>query len=172
MSEKKACLLGFLICLAATVAISGCIQKDDQDENGDMTVMTFGQYLVDSRRHVNNDTKQVIEWFQSLDEGDTLLIRDTINNIMYLEISDCTQIDFASSFLDDDALIQGDITNDFAPGDRVILQVTIIKDTFTWQDTKTGELWTYNLECVQEMWDTEQKTSNPLPSYCIHHAEK
>jgi len=172
MNKKKVFLVGLLMCLAATVTIAGCIEKNKQDENDDVTVMTFGQYLVDVNRHADNKTKQVTEWFRSLDEGDTLLIRDTINNIMYLEASGSTLIDFASSYLDDDVIIEGDITNDYSNGDHIILQLTIIRDTFTWENTKTGEVWTYNIECIQEMWDTEQKTYVPIPSYCIRHAEK
>lgn len=171
MSEKVF-LAGLLMCLAATATIAGCTEKDQEDKNGDATVMTFGQFLVDSKTHVDNETKQVMEWFQSLDEGDTLLIRDTINKITYMEAFGFTSIDFASSYIDDSVMIEGDITNDYSSGDRIMLQLTIIRDTFTWEDTTTGELWTYNFECIQEMWDTEQKNSVPIPSYYIRHAGK
>lgn len=158
------------MCLVASAVITGCVGKDKEGNNDDVIVMTFGQYLVDSSRHVDNETKQVTEWFRSLDRGDILLIRDTIYNITYLEAFGYTMIDFASSFLDDDVFIEGDITNDYALGDNILLQLTIISDTFTWENTKTGELWTYNIECVQETWDTEQKIYVPIPSYCIRHA--
>ncbi len=172
MNKKKVFLLGLLVCMTVTVTVSGCIEKNHQDENGDVTVMTYGQYLADSRSHIDNETKQVMEWYQSLDEGDTLVIRDTINTITYMQAFGFTSIDFASSYTDDAVIIEGDITNNYSSGDNIILQLTIIRDTFTWEDTKTGELWTYNLECIKEMWDTEQKTPVPIPSSCIRHAKK
>lgn len=168
-NNRNMFLVVLLMCLATTIAISGCVDKDQENEDDDVIVMTFGQYLADSSMYADNETKQVIEWLRSLDPGDILLVRDTINNITFLEISGVTMIDFASSYLDDDISIEGDITDEYAPGDNIILQLTIIRDTFTWTDTTTGELWTYNLECVQEMWDAEQNTYVPIPSYYIRH---
>jgi hypothetical protein len=170
MKDKKIILVGISLCFIITVFHSGCVDNNQDNTNNNSLLMTYGQFIADYTIRIDNETRIVREYFQSLDAGDTVIIRDTINTLTYWESHAATQIDFASSYHKDNVSIRGDITGEYVGGDNVILELTITSDLFTREHNTTGEIWTYDLEMVNEMWDKEKRTSVAIPPYYLRHA--
>lgn len=149
------------ICLLLASAVCGCLEN----EEGKAITMTMEELMNDYNQSVDNDTKTITYWLTSLNDGDTLIIQDTLNNIIYNESYDYTMIEFESSvgrpFPNP---IEGDITDSFGKGDTVELKMHIINVTFPYQG------WTIKYETFEEGWDKESNTSIPIPQACISHA--
>jgi len=154
-----------LICLIIGIFNSGCLDNGDTDA----TIMSFKELADDYNVDSNNDTKEVIQQFQSLDDGDTLLIQDTITNISFIQSDNSTWIEFSSS-PGEIFSIAGDITNDYGPGDTIEIRMHIGSDVFTEENPSTGEMWTYDMEVMIEGWDNESHKYIPVPQEYIKHA--
>jgi len=129
----------------------------------DKTVtMTFEEFADDITSDYNNQTKTATYWFRSLNDGDTVIVHDTIHNISYSESEDYTHIEF-NSRLGNSFAIQGDITDDFSPGDTIEIKMHIISLTFTQRNTNTNEDWTIKMETMKEGWDMENNEYIPIP---------
>jgi len=161
--DKKS-IFCVLICLIISIFSSGCLNS----ENDDGTIMSFKELANDYNVERNNDTKEATQQFQSLDKGDTLIIQDTINNISYIESNDYTWIEF-SSYPDESFSIAGDITDDYGPGDTVEIRMHIGSDVFTEENPYTGEMWTFDMEVMEEGWDNESHDYIPVPQKYIQH---
>jgi hypothetical protein len=138
-------------------------------DNNNAVIMTFNEFLNDYHSNIDNASRLITYYFQSLNEGDTLIIRDTINTISYNATRGYTNIQFIS-YPGDTFPIQGDITDEFKIGDSVEITLHIIEVSFTDQHPSTGETWTFNLETLEEEWDAENKTYKLLPAEYIQHA--
>ena len=130
-------------------------------------IMNFDEFITDYQQDIDNESRTITYYFQSLNPEDTLIIKDTINTISYNATGGYTSVEFIS-YPGDTFPIEGDITNEFTTGDAVQITVHIISTSFTDQNPYTGETWTFNIETFEELWDNENKTYKSLPSEYIH----
>lgn len=154
-----------VICLFLFLLSTGCLENGNKKEN----VLTLAELHSDYTQETDMEKYTLREYFSSYDDGDTIIIRDTINDIIYREESNDTGIEFIS-LLGERFSIKGDITNEFKKEDDVELILHIISVRYTKQDTITGEIWTFNRETLQEGWDFKNNTFIPIPQGYIHHA--
>lgn len=152
-----------ILCVFLFLFGTGCL------ENGKEKIITFGELHHDYNQETDMEKNTLTEYFSSFDDGNTLIIRDTINDIIYREESNDTGIEFIS-LLGERFSIKGDITKEFMKGDDVELQLHIISVSYTKQDSSTGEIWTFNRETLQEGWDSKNNTFIPVPQRYISHA--
>jgi len=138
-------------------------------DNGGTITMTFNEFMTGYHQNIDNQSRIITMYFQNLDPGDTLIITDTISTITYNETWGYTGVAF-TSYAESDFPIEGDITDEFTPGERVEIRVHVISTSFTQEHPSTGETWTFNLEALEEEWDDTAKTFMPFPADCIHHA--
>jgi hypothetical protein len=124
--------------------------------------------MNDYAQNIDNDTKKITSWIQSLDHGDTLLIRDNINNLTYIEAFNYTAIEF-ESLLGEGFPIEGNITDTFEVGDHVDIKLSIINVTYTQQ--VGGEIWTLQQETFDEGWDRINNTFVPIPKKYLSFSE-
>ncbi len=154
-----------IVCLFLFLVNTGCLENGDENKN----VMTFGELVNDYDREVDEETNTLHEYFVTLNDGDTVTIKDTINDIIYREESNDTGIEFIS-YLGEKFSIEGDITNEFSNGDYVEITLHIIVVNYTQKNTDTGEIWTFNRETLQEGWDSKNNAFIPIPQGYILHA--
>jgi hypothetical protein len=133
--------------------------------------MTFGELVNDYDRDIDEETNTLHEYFVTLEDGDAIIVRDAINDIVYREESDDTGIEFVS-FIGERFSINGDVTNEFVKGDYIEITLHIISVNYTQQNANTGEIWTFNRETLQEGWDSKNNAFVPIPQRYIHHASK
>jgi hypothetical protein len=153
------------LCVLLFLLSAGCLENGDGKEN----VLTLGELHHDYNQETDLEKYILREYFSSYDDGDTIIIRDTINDIRYREETNDTGIEFIS-LLGEKFSIKGDITDEFRKGDDVEIKLHIISVRYTKQDTNTGEIWTFNRETLQEGWDSKNNTFIPIPQGYIHHA--
>ena len=144
------------------------VTRVTRDNDGAIT-MTFNEFMTGYHQNIDNQSQIITMYYQNLNPGDTLIITDTINTITYNETWEYTGVTF-KSYTTSSFPIEGDITNEFTPGDRIEIRVHVISVSFTQQHPTTGETWTFNLEALEEEWDDATKTFVPFPADCIHHA--
>lgn len=131
-------------------------------------IMTFFQFTRDYTQDMDNITRTVTYGFQSLIPGDTLIIRDVINNTLYDPSNEYTNIEFTSA-IGTSFPVQGDITDEFVPGDIVELELHIISVNFTDQHPYTGEVWFIEMETYREGWDSENNMPILIPNIHLRH---
>lgn len=137
----------------------------EEGENNVIT-MTMEQLNNDYNLSIDNNTRRATLVYKSLDEGDTLIIRDTLNSMTYNASGEYTLIDFESS-ANSFTSIEGDITTVFKKGDRIELTLHVINIIYTRSNPYTGEIWTFEHEAFKEGWDSENATFIPIPQQYI-----
>jgi hypothetical protein len=170
---KRAIVASLLVCMLAVVATAGCLE-DGGDTEADAT-MSMQELSNDYSQSTDQANMTMVLFFKSLDEGDTLLIKDIIENITYDEQNQSTSISFASTPQYAQGQIpqlrfEGDITDDFSPGDAVGVTTGIVNVTMT-QQSQQGKI-TYHYETFEEGWDAANETSVPFPESTIKHIEQ
>lgn len=153
-----------LVCICVVVLSCGCLSSEDEH----LTTMTLKEVINDYKKNWNDSTKVYSYWLESLNDGDTLVIKDTLKDIFYQEDENFTLIHFESS-ANTSFGIEGDITNNFDNGDVVTLTTHIIEVSFKEEDQQTGQVWTVRLETFEEGWDNKNHTALPFPRSCISH---
>ncbi len=129
--------------------------------------MNTWEFYNDYGYQQDNETKTYWVWLSTLNDGDTLIIRDIINNISYLKSDNFTLIECKSLLgTPSPFVIQGDITSDFRIGDKFELTVHIINITTTREIN--GEIWQWHMETIEEGWDTANNTLGTIPQTYIH----
>lgn len=113
-------------------------------------VMSMSEFMKDYNMTADNDTKYLYYYFDSLEDGDELIIKDTIYNLTYHYAQNYTDIRCVTE-INSTFPIQGDITNKFESGDSIEIDVHIIKDVFPHPYDPT---WTISIETIKEGWDT------------------
>jgi hypothetical protein len=93
--------------------------------------------------------------FATLEDGDTLIIHDTIDDISYNSETDITKVTFDTSEEGDlsstlNYPFEGDITGSYQVGDEVKITVTIkyVKETYE----LLGNPWDFEIELFEENW--------------------
>ena len=166
---KRAIVASLLIC--ALVATAGCLDDGDTEA----TTMSIQELSNDYSQSTDQANMTMVLFFKSLDEGDTLIIKDTIENITYDEQNQSTLISFASTSQSNTGQIlqlrfEGDITDNFSTGDAIGVTTGIVNVTMTRQ-SQQGQI-TYHYETFEEGWDAANETSIPFPQSTIKHVEQ
>ena len=144
------------LCLFWIMLNCGCLQ----DNNEDITVMTMRENVNDYVEQTDNTTKVISGDYKSLDESDTIIIRDTIYKSIYDQTAGVTYVEF-ESFTGYPLAFEGDISYKYQPGASVDLTVHII--TVTFPEIIDNEIWTIKLETFKEGWDTTDNGLIPIP---------
>ena len=139
---KKHVVLG-VICVCIVVSACGCIMNGEKKT----ITMTMLEFANDYSEKWDNDTRKITGVFSSLENGDTLIIRDMVNDVIYNEQSESSLIDF-ETLVGTPLTIEGDITDTFKKGDFIELTLHVISITLTQIDTNTGEISTRPLSSL------------------------
>ena len=151
-----------ITCLFVVLVTCGCINNDTTPQ----IIMTFEEFVNDYNESVNNDSKIILYWFDSLDEGDSLLIKDMVNDVTYNQSLNYSRVEFAS-LLGNSFPVQGDISTIYHKEDTIEIKLHIINATFTDINPYTGEIWTFEIETFQEGWDHSTNDYVPVPATSI-----
>lgn len=171
---KKGILIVSIICLTLVLFISGCTEQDNSETTGNTVTMTAKEHSDDMSMDSDWSTYITIA-YDSLEDGDTLIIQDTISSISYDSDTDATIVTF--EWTDGDAtgslnpVFEGDITGTYQTGNEVKITVTIKQVTFSNQGMS------YDIGLYEEQWESQDYfISNaasafgglkPLPQSCI-----
>ena len=171
---KKTITIFAILCIGLVIFLSGC----NEQENGGTTT---GNTVTMTAEELNDDMNIETDWttymkilYDSLENGDTLIIEDTIDNISYEPIIDRTVIIFDIS--EGEGMtsslnypFEGDISDIYQIGDQVKITATIKHVEFTFEED--GASMDYELEIFDEMWTTQEEYiasgGGTLPSSCI-----
>jgi len=146
--------------LFITICLSGCTDqfKDETTENEfEMTAQDFVDDMYSSI-DVDGDTQIMILDYQSLKEGDTLILTDTISEIYYQTLFqvgtsilfDVENFTFAGvSSNKTGFLFRGDLTNTYSVGDKVQITLTVIHVVINNESTGVILDW----EVFEEGWN-------------------
>ena len=168
--------------------ISGCMEQDNSGNNGGGTTgntvtMTAKEYTEDISTDWNNEdtTTSITMDLKTLEEGDILIIQDTIDSITYDSNNDTTLVSFswANEYGYNTSLnptFEGDITGLYKVGDNVKVSVTIKHVTGSYE--YQGSTVNYDLELWEEQWESydyfnshggisSNEGSKPMPQSCI-----
>ena len=167
--KKKIISLIFVIFLTLVLLISGCTSNNDA--NGGNTFTITAKELNDHAKFVNtNSTLSIL--YDQYENGDTLIIKDTISNVTYDQTFDATGITFTWQSGMRSFAFQGDITNKYKDGDKVKITVHLKHVTFSYNGTN------YDMEVFAEEWVSQSYfienfniyPFNFLPASCIEKA--
>jgi len=175
---KKAIAIISIICIGLVLFVSGCTEQDNSGTNGGTTT---GNTYTMTAKEVNADMTMDSDWstyikilYTTLEDGDTLIIQDTIDEIPYDATTDRTTITFDTSEGGDMSSslnypFEGDITATYAAGDTVKITATIkhVQETYE----QGGSSMDYEIEIFEETWtnmeDYVATQGGALPSTCI-----
>ena len=145
-----------ILCLIGVMLNCGCLE----DNTEDIPVMTIRENVDDYVEKTDNSTKTISGDYKSLNNGDKIIIRDTIYKSIHDQTTDVTYIEF-ESFTGYPVVFQGDLSYKFQLGDMVDLTVHIL--TVSFPDIIDNETWTVTLETFKEGWDTSDNSLVPIP---------
>jgi len=177
---KKAIAIMCILCMGLVLFVSGCTEEDNTGTNNN-NGGTTGNTVTMTAKEVNDDMAMDSDWstyvkflYNSLEDGDTLIIHDTIDEISYSSDTDRTTVTFDTSEGGDMSSslnypFEGDITSSYQTGDEVKITGTIkyIEETYE----QGGASMDYELELFEEMWtnidDYVANQGGALPSSSI-----
>lgn len=134
---NKKIVFVIVFCLIFLFVLCGCINDNDTTNSGPKTFNWNAQNIADDLKSSTQMSGGSMKWkmdFESLNDGDTLILTDEISNITYTQfLYNATQISFnvkdykAMGFNSTvvSFLFEGDITDSFNIGDNVKITVTI-----------------------------------------------
>jgi len=183
--KRKVLVVGIIVLLIV-VGLSGCIQQNENgneedgseldDDTGDTTgktvIMNATEFHEDvhDRSSSSHDSSGTVSSsytreYDSVDDGDILIVHDNITKTYYDMDKDKTRIT-----LSDPVIIfsfKGDITELYQVGDEIKITVTIKHVNFTYNDK-----YHYDVEIYEEAWVNEEhffqhRFGAPLPPSCI-----
>jgi len=134
----------------------GCLE----DNTEDIPVMTMRENVNDYVEKTDNTTKVISGDYRSLEDGDKIIIRDTIYNSIYDQTAGITYVEF-ESFTGYPLAFEGDISYKFQPGVMIDLTVHIL--TVTFPEIINNETWTIKLETFKEGWDATDNSLIAIP---------
>jgi len=158
---KKGVFVLSIIILMLLLFTCGCTQQDDSENGGKTVTMTA--------RELQNDVSSDTDWstyytmlYTSLDDGDSLIIQDTVSNISYNLDTDTTTLTF--EWIEDGEnnslalYFEGDITITYQPGDKVKISVKIEYVKFSYED------FNFELEIYEEQWVSKEYFKSNMDS--------
>lgn len=165
-----------LLLVFVLVATAGCLEGGDEGDTGGgtgiKTVTMKGFFEIMQNQSVTNDTeaKYIYGDLPSVEENDTLVIADTVQQVAPRPSYNITQFKFASE-PNASLYVEGNQSGVYAAGDDVEITFHIIEDVFQHPDqiNKTG--WQISIEVVQEIWSqTQHRYSPTMPADAIEKA--
>ncbi len=160
----------FVISLFVFNFVSGCLEEKD----GEITTMTFEEFISDYHtEYVNtsgNTSGQFRGWYSTLNAGDTVVIEDTLQKIVYDDTYDTTTVEFKS--IEGRTVqfqVEGDLWNKFQEGDNITVTLHIIHVNYT-QQISPSEIMSIDKEIYEEGWDSVNNHEIPVPQQFIQPA--
>ena len=163
-NKLKLSLLVAFVTITPIILVCGCMQ------NTNKTVVMNAQQLYDDIIVENKENSYLFD-YKSLEEGDTLIIRDVISNISYNKEYNATRVTFTYGKNQTySPAFEGNLTGLLMVGDLVEIKVHIKHVKFEYNNKL------YDLEVYSEQWVDEEyfKTHfapfggvKPLPAKCI-----
>jgi hypothetical protein len=163
---RKGVLLGIAVSVTVILIVIGYIQFGTQVDRDDVYVKI--PIVMTAEEH-NNDIPIDEDWsdgysllYNTLENGDLLIIEDVINDIFYDSDEDVTIIIFrwiindVSDYLD--LTFEGDLTDSFEIGDKVSISVTIKYVTLSYKE------FNFKMEIYKEQWVSEEYFRNDVDS--------
>ncbi|MFO8132870.1 MAG: hypothetical protein R6U10_02895 [Thermoplasmatota archaeon] len=166
---KRTIVVSLLVCVL--VAAAGCLDNGGDTE---ATTMSMQEFSADYNQAQDQANGTMTFWLESVDEGDTVIIKDTIASITYDEQNQTSMVMFTSTSQSQGQTplrFKGDITDEFSSGDTVAVTLHIVNVTMEQSNPQTGQTITYHYETFEEGWDAANETSVPLPQSTIEQAE-
>ena len=179
MVRRKKLILLLLITVAIILFLVGyMLISDNKTKQTDTFTLSAQQFSELIEIYYNDTTKKAVLNYESLQDGNKVIIIDTIDYIQYMEHLDATNIEFKvntsasagghiSSVTFDFA---GDITENCKINDKVKITFTIKHVTFSYNN------WTYDCEVYLDGWDQDKYIENNffqiLPQSCITHSNQ
>jgi len=169
---KKTVIVIFIIYLIIILITSGCTENNSTSKK--TYTWTAKQVFADILKDTNWDDGN--QWlYDTLEDGDTLIIQDTITNISYDPDTNTTIVTFEWTEGNEtnslNPTFEGDITSYYQPGSNVKITVTIKYVKLTYQNV------IFEMEIYQEQWESEEyfisdsdssgEGLKPLPQSCI-----
>lgn len=164
---KKVIIIGILTLIVAVV-LAGCIGNNDNvdsdldnsnnfDKKPKSVTMNIYEYGEDQKFDIDISSYFTL-YQQSVDEGDTLLIKDNISSITYdsfrnqTNITICHYIEESGEYKGfcETFRFQGNLTNEYQKNDLIMINVTIKHVVFSDGGFK------YDLEIYNEQWVDEK----------------
>jgi len=156
---KKEIFMVSMFCLILVLFTCGCTQQENGGTNSGTTTgktytMTAKEVEIDMITESDYSTYMIF-LYATLEDGDTLIIHDTIDNISYVSETDITKVTFDTSEDGDMSSslnypFEGDITSSYQVGDEVKITVTIkyVHETYEF----LGSPWDFEIELFEENW--------------------
>lgn len=169
----------FVIFLVTTSFLYGCLEKKESNSKNSIeevsndktnkTVYMNAQELIEDFEYSISFKAGSTKWiwgYKSLNDGDTLVLNETISNIQYNEtiLYNSTNIsfnvdsnksnDFDNNFLN--LLFEGNLTNKFSVGDKVKITVTI--EEFIYGNDTSSKY--FEIDVFKEGWNADEFLSN------------
>jgi hypothetical protein len=171
---KKGILVICIISLLLIVSTIGCFEEEekkgsddnnDEDVNGDNQnntgeTFTAKEHYMDLN-YSGNNTNVIID-YESLEDGDTLIIEDTLDNLTYDPTTNTTYLIF--EFINNsitqslNLLFDGNLTGNYQSGDKLKMTFNIKHVQFDYNGTS------YDMEIYDEYWESENYFTTNLES--------
>jgi hypothetical protein len=121
--------------------------------------MTMQGRIKDIGTNITDDLGTFKIFYNSLDAGNSLYIKDTIQNITYDSVNDTTKVDFDAesngTFFDYTYfLFEEDLTDLYSSGDKVKITLTVKLVTITFGLGNFSI--NYTIELFEEQWPGEE----------------
>jgi hypothetical protein len=153
---RKGIIVLSILLLGIVIFLSGCTENDGGLTEPKTVTMIAQEFGDDMQFEMSGTTMKT--YYNSLNDGDTLIFQDTIDKISYDETTEITTIEFEYSQDDGDGtytskaqfIFEGDLTGDYSIGDEVQITVTIKRVTITMEGM------TLDMELYEEYWISEE----------------
>lgn len=163
--NKHFIIFGIAVLLITVVGLSGCTEQEENgtEGNGGTTTvtMTAKEFHDDMISGPSETGFSVL--YNSLKDGDTLIIQDSISEINYDSNTNATTVTFKWSEPTTSRHFQfdGDITQDYLVGGGVSITVHIKHITIS------IDYFEYDLEIFEEQWISEDYFSENVPNFFL-----
>ena len=161
MKGKKIQIVVVMLVIL-TIGFTGCTEQNNDNSNRNGGETTGNEHIMDTfqlHRDLDVQTDYATYMtmdYKSMEEGDTLIFRDFIYTIQYLNDVDATEITFRISVSETEwkstqFYFKGDITSSFNIGDFVSITVTIKHVILS--DVQGMDL---DIEIYEQAWKSEE----------------
>ena len=154
--RKELVVAAIAVC---SLMLAGCTEK----ASGKTVVMSLKELNDDFNYSIDSANFTYTTYFETLNPGDTLIIRD---NISEKKATGNTTLLLLSSLENGGFYFDANLT-DYNVGDEIEVTLHISEDIFYKENN--GQMWKLDFEVLEEGWDFEQHTTKPLPADTIKH---
>ncbi len=150
---KKLVVSIITLFISLLIFFSGCLNLGENDDEKNAIIMTAREHNEDITIDTNTNNS-FSKLYNSLNDGDLIIIKDVIDSIFYNQKRDATLVSFewtengTSNLLE--IIFEGDLTPIYFLGDEVEISVTIKYVNF-----KHNE-FNYEMEIYDEQWVSEE----------------